>query len=83
VNAPCLPTQLLKKINFQAQSKTAQKEYYEWLPPPERKTLSKWPLVLFISQKDLQSEGHVGSSCFGEVSKVVWHGETYAMKRPR
>jgi serine/threonine protein kinase len=44
--------------------------------------LSKWPLALLISQKDWQSEGHVGSGGFGEVSKVVWRGETYAMKRP-
>ncbi|KAH8950336.1 hypothetical protein BDL97_10G080000 [Sphagnum fallax] len=83
VSAPCLATQLLKKIDFQAQSKAAQKQYYEGLPPPDRKTLSKWPLALLISQKDLQSEGHVGSGGFGEVSKVVWRGETYVMKRPR
>jgi hypothetical protein len=83
VSAPCLAAQLLKKIDFQAQSKAAQKEYYEGLPPPDRNTLSKWPLALLISQKDLQSEGHVGSGGFGEVSKVVWRGETYAMKRPK
>jgi len=83
VSAPCLATQLLKKIDFQAQSKAAQKEYYQGLPPPDRKALSKWPLALLIIQNHLQSEGHVGSGCFGEVSKVVWHGETYAMKRPR
>ncbi|CAK9257333.1 unnamed protein product [Sphagnum jensenii] len=82
VSAPCLAAQLLKKFHFQAQSKAAQKEYYERLPPPDRNTLSKWPLALLISQKDLQSEGHVGSGGFGEVSKVVWRGETYAMKRP-
>ncbi|CAK9194747.1 unnamed protein product [Sphagnum troendelagicum] len=29
VSAPCLAAQLLKKIDFQAQSKAAQKEYYE------------------------------------------------------
>jgi serine/threonine protein kinase len=58
--------------------------------------LSKWPLALLISQKDLQSESdsHVGSGRFGKVSKggsdgfgkvsnVVWHGQTYAMKRPK
>ncbi|KAH9550469.1 hypothetical protein CY35_10G074000 [Sphagnum magellanicum] len=85
VSAPCLAAQLLKKIDFQAQSKAAQKEYYEGLPPPDRKMLSKWPLALLISQKDLQSEGdrHLGSGGFGEVSKVVWRGETYAMKSPR
>jgi hypothetical protein len=85
VSAPCLATQLLQKIDFQAQSKAAQKEYYEGLPPPDRKTLSKWPLALLISQKDLQSESdnRVGSGGFGKVSKVVWHGETYAMKRPK
>ncbi|KAH9550477.1 hypothetical protein CY35_10G074400 [Sphagnum magellanicum] len=83
VSAPCLAAQLLKKIDFQAQSKAAQKEYYEGLPPPDRNMLSKWPLALLISQKDLQSEGHVGSGGFGEISKVVWRGETYAMKRPR
>ncbi|CAK9195096.1 unnamed protein product [Sphagnum troendelagicum] len=83
VSAPCLAAQLLKKFDFQAQSKAAQKEYYERLPPPERNTLSKWPLALLISQKDWQSEGHVGSGGFGEVSKVVWRGETYAMKTPR
>jgi hypothetical protein len=83
VSAPCLATQLLKKIDFQAQSKAAQKENYEGLPSLDRETLSKWPLALLISQKDLQSEGHVGSGGFGEISKVVWHGETYAMKRPR
>ncbi|CAK9195106.1 unnamed protein product [Sphagnum troendelagicum] len=96
VSAPCLATQLLKKIDFQAQSKEAQKEYYEGLPPPDRKTLSKWPLALLISQKDLQSESDshvgsgglgkvskVGSGGFGKVSKVVWHGEMYAMKRPK
>ncbi|KAH8950296.1 hypothetical protein BDL97_10G077600 [Sphagnum fallax] len=82
VSAPCLAAQLLKKFDFQAQSKAAQKEYYEGLPPPDRKMLSKWPLALLISQKDWQSEGHVGSGGFGEVSKVVWRGETYAMKRP-
>ncbi|CAK9194749.1 unnamed protein product, partial [Sphagnum troendelagicum] len=32
---------------------------------------------------DLQSEGHVGSGGFGEISKVVWRGETYGMKTPR
>jgi hypothetical protein len=75
VSAPCLATQ----------SKAAQKEYYERLPPPDRKMLSKWPLALLISQKDLQSESdnRVGSGGFGKVSKVVWHGETYAMKRPK
>ncbi|KAH9550464.1 hypothetical protein CY35_10G073800 [Sphagnum magellanicum] len=85
VSAPCLAAQLLKKIDFQAQSKAAQKEYYEGLPPPDRNMLSKWPLALLISQKDLQSEGdrHLGSGGFGEVSKVVWRGETYAMKRPK
>ncbi|KAH8950275.1 hypothetical protein BDL97_10G075900 [Sphagnum fallax] len=83
VSAPCLAAQLLKKIDFQAQSKAAQKEYYEGLPPTDREMLSKWPLALLISQKDLQSEGHVGSGGFGEISKVVWHGETYAMKTPR
>jgi hypothetical protein len=95
VSAPCLATQLLKKIDFQAQSKAAQKEYYEGLPPPDRNMLSNWPLALLISQKDLQSESdshvgsggfgkvsEVGSGTFGEVSKVVWHGKTYAMKRP-
>jgi serine/threonine protein kinase len=58
--------------------------------------LSKWPLALLISQKDLQSESdsHVGpggfgkvstlgSGTFGKVSKVVWHGETYVRKRPK
>jgi len=47
--------------------------------------LSKWPLALLISQKDLQSESdsHVGSGGFGKVYKVVWHGETYVMKRPK
>jgi len=96
VSAPCLATQLLQKIVFQAQSKAAQKEYYEGLPPPDRKMLCKWPLALLISQKDLQSESDnrvgsggfgkvskVGSGGFGKVSKVVWHGETYAMKRPK
>jgi serine/threonine protein kinase len=83
VSAPCLAGQLLKKIDFQAQSKAAQKEYYEGLPPPDRNMLSKWPLALLISQKDLQYEGHVGSGGFGEVSKVVWRGERYAMKTPR
>jgi serine/threonine protein kinase len=96
VSASCLATQLLKKIDFQAQSKAAQKEYYEGLPPPDRKMLSKWPLALLISQKDLQSESDshvgsggfgkvskVGSGTFGKVSKVVWHGETYAMKKPK
>ncbi|CAM6064841.1 unnamed protein product [Sphagnum tenellum] len=47
-------------------------------------------------QKDLQSESDshvgsggfgkaskVGSGAFGRVSRVVWHGETYAMKRPK
>ncbi|KAH8950256.1 hypothetical protein BDL97_10G075300 [Sphagnum fallax] len=82
VSTPCLAAQLLKKFDFQAQSKAAQKEYYEQLPPPDRYTLSKWPLALLISQKDQQSEGHVGSGGFAEVSKVVWRGETYAMKRP-
>ncbi|KAH8913197.1 hypothetical protein BDL97_U00800 [Sphagnum fallax] len=82
VSAPCLAAQLLKKIDFQAQSKAAQKEYYEGLPPRDRETLSKWPLALLISQKDVQSEGHVGSGGFGEISKVVWRGETYAMKKP-
>ncbi|KAH8950303.1 hypothetical protein BDL97_10G077900 [Sphagnum fallax] len=82
VSAPCLAAQLLKKIDFQAQSKAAQKEYYEGLPPPDRETLSQWPLALLISQKDVQSEGHVGSGGFGEISKVVWRGETYAMKKP-
>jgi hypothetical protein len=80
VTAPCLATQLLQKIDFQAQSKAAQNE---GLPPPDRNMLSKWPLALLISQKDLQSERHVGSGGFGEVSKVVWRGETYAMKTPR
>jgi serine/threonine protein kinase len=96
VSAPCLAAQLLKKIDFQAQPKAAQKEYYEGLPPPDRNMLSKWPLALLISQKDLQSESDshvgsggfgkvskVGSGTFGKVSKVVWHGETYAMKRPK
>ncbi|KAH8950277.1 hypothetical protein BDL97_10G076000 [Sphagnum fallax] len=83
VSAPCLAAQLLKKIDFQAQSKAAQKEYYEGLPPPDREMLSKQPLALLISQKDLQSEGHVGSGGFGEISKAVWRGETYAMKTPR
>jgi hypothetical protein len=83
VSVPCLATQLLQKIDFQAQSKAAQKEYYEGLPPPDRNMLSKWPLALLISQKDLQSEGHIGSGAFGEVCKVVWRGETYAMKKPR
>ncbi len=83
VSAPCLATQLLKKIDFQAQSKAAQKEYYEGLPPPDRRTLSKWPLALLISQKDLISKGHVGSGNFGEVSEVVWRGKTYVMKRPK
>ncbi|CAK9257314.1 unnamed protein product [Sphagnum jensenii] len=83
VSAPCLAAQLLKKIDFQAQSKAAQKEYYEGLPPRDRETLSKWPLALVISQKDLQSGGHVGSGMFGEISKVVWRGETYAMKTPK
>jgi hypothetical protein len=96
VSAPCLATQLLQKIDFQAQSKAAQKEYYEGLPPPDRNMLSKWPLALLISQKDLQSESDshvgsggfgkvskVGSGTFGKVSKVVWHGKTYAMKRPK
>jgi hypothetical protein len=45
VSAPCLAAQLLKKIDFQAQSKAAQKEYYEGLPPPDRNMLSKWPLA--------------------------------------
>jgi serine/threonine protein kinase len=74
---------LLQKIDFQAQSKAAQKEYYEGLPPPDRNMLSKWPLALLISKKDLQPEGHVDSGAFGEVSKVVWRGETYAMKRAK
>jgi hypothetical protein len=82
VSAPCLATQLLEKIDFQAQSKAAQNE---GLPPPDRKMLSKWPPALLISQNDVQpqSYGHIGSGGFGEVSKVVWRGETYAMKRPR
>jgi hypothetical protein len=45
VSAPCLATQLLQKIDFQAQCKAAQKEYYEGLPPPDRNMLSKWPLA--------------------------------------
>ncbi|CAK9859758.1 unnamed protein product [Sphagnum jensenii] len=96
VSALCLAAQLLQKIDFQAQPKAAQKEYYDGLPPPDRNMLSKWPLALLISQKDLQSESDshvgsggfgkvakVGSGNFGKVSKVVWHGETYAMKRPK
>ncbi|KAH8950291.1 hypothetical protein BDL97_10G077100 [Sphagnum fallax] len=96
VSAPCLATQLLQKIDFQAQPKAAQKEYYEGLPPPDRNKLSKWPLALLISQKDLQSESDshvgsggfgkgskVGSGSFGKVSRVVWRGETYAIKRPK
>jgi serine/threonine protein kinase len=83
VSAPCLATQLLQKIDFQAQSKAAQQEYYEGLPRPDRNMLSKWPLALLISKKDLQPEGHVDSGVFGEVSKVVWRGETYAMKRAK
>jgi serine/threonine protein kinase len=85
VSAPCLATQLLKKIDFQAQSEKAQKEYYKGLPPPDKRMLSESPLALLISQKDLkvQSEGHLGSGGFGEVSKVVWRGETYAMKKSK
>jgi hypothetical protein len=96
VSAQCLAAQLLKKFDFQAQSKAAQKEYNEGLPEPDRNMLSKWPLALLISQKDLQSESDrhvgsggfgkgskVGSGSFGKVYKVVWHGETYAMKIPK
>jgi serine/threonine protein kinase len=74
---------LLQKIDFQAQSKAAQKEYYEGLPSRDRNTLSKWPLALLISQKDVQCEGHVGSGAFGQLYQVVWRGETYVMKRTR
>ncbi|KAH9549806.1 hypothetical protein CY35_10G038900 [Sphagnum magellanicum] len=80
----CLATQLLTKLEFQAQWQawpvTKKKNYHEWLYKVNSDNLSKWPLVLSVNKQDLKRRSLLGEGSFGIVHEAEWLGESYAMK---